>query len=83
MDTNIGLGLEYSDMQRTGATIKSLLSERNVSQSDISRMLDISATAVSKWTSGKAYPSPQHLCRLSEILDVSVDVILGAGRRVV
>jgi len=56
----------------TGAFIKKLRTEKNMTQEQLASKLYISAKAVSKWETGKGYPDVSLLEDLSNALGVSV-----------
>lgn len=57
--------------------IKELRKERNLTQIQLSEILEIDQTTVSKWELGKAFPDSQTLKKLSAFFDVSIDYLLG------
>ena len=58
-----------------GERILSLRQERNISQADLARRLDVSRQAVSKWEKGQSSPDTVKLIQLAEILDVEVEYL--------
>ena len=65
------------DMRRTGAKIKSLCKERNITVKDIQRQLYIGAfQTVYDWFSGKSLPSLDNFYRLSKMLNVHMEDII-------
>jgi len=60
-----------------GKQLKQLRRERGVSQKFIAEQLGISRQAVSKWESDTAQPDLDNLVKLSEVLEVSVDTLVG------
>lgn len=57
--------------------IKEYRNKKGLSQSEFAEKLGISPQAVSKWECGQACPSIENLCVISELLDVSIDVLIG------
>ncbi|HBG5344311.1 TPA: helix-turn-helix transcriptional regulator [Clostridioides difficile] len=51
-----------------GDNLKRLRKERNLSQEQLSEMLNVSRQAISKWESNKTYPDIENLMLLSHIL---------------
>ena len=47
------------------------------SQEEMAEKLSVSRQAVSKWECGQSCPSIENLCVISEILDVSIDTLIG------
>ena len=61
-------------MKRTGAKIKALCKERNITVKDIQRELYISAhQSVYDWFAGKTLPSLDNMYRLSKLLHVHME----------
>ena len=48
----------------------------NMSQRDVAKRLQISASAVAQWEMGITQPKIKHLKQLSEMFDTSVDDLL-------
>ena len=48
------------------------------SQKELAQLLYVSTQAVSKWERGTAVPDLPHVCRIGQLLRVSVDALLGA-----
>lgn len=57
--------------------LKELRQEKNVSQSEIGRLLNTSKMAVSHWEKGHSEPSIEQLKVLARYFDVSVDYLVG------
>lgn len=68
------------DIEKIGAFIASLRKEKNLTQSDLAKKLNITTQAVSKWERGKGCPDISILGDLSNILDVQVLEILKGER---
>ena len=65
------------DMKKTGAHIKELFEERNISVIEIRNELGLkSKQSVYRWYDGKAMPTIDHLYTLSRMLKVPVDALL-------
>ena len=60
-----------------GERILELRKAAGISQLDISRALDISRQAVSKWENDQSCPDIATLPRLADIFGISVDALLG------
>ena len=63
-----------------GERITELRKAMGMSQLDLSRELDVSRQAVSKWETDQTYPDAANLIRLSEVLDSDIEY-LTTGRR--
>jgi len=63
-----------------GDRITELRKASGMSQLELSRQMEVSRQAVSKWESGQSSPDASNLIRLSEILDTDIEY-LTTGRR--
>ena len=63
-----------------GERISQLRKDCGLSQLELSRQMEVSRQAVSKWESGASSPDAQNLIRLAEILDTDIEY-LTTGRR--
>ena len=60
-----------------GKFLTKLRLEKNLTQSDLAKMLGYSDKSISKWERGKCFPKDtKTLIKLAEILDVSIDDLL-------
>jgi len=57
--------------------LKELRMERNISQQDLGKIVNMSKMAISHWESGHSEPSIAQLIVLSNFFDVSVDYLIG------
>lgn len=57
--------------------LKELRSRAGISQKALAAKLSVSQQAVARWENNKATPNPETLARLTEILDVPADYLLG------
>ena len=62
-----------------GERISSLRKERNITQAELARIMDVSRQAVSKWENGQTSPDTVKLIQLADILDTQVEY-LATGR---
>ena len=62
-----------------GERITSLRKERDMSQSELARAMDVSRQAVSKWENDQTSPDTIKLIQLAEVLDTEVEY-LATGR---
>ncbi len=60
-----------------GKVIKELRKERNISQTELASMLNLSQDTISLWELGKSYPDIISLIELSKIFKVTTDFLLG------
>lgn len=63
-----------------GERIIDLRKERNMSQGDLAKALNVSRQAVSKWENGQSSPDTIKLILLAEVLDTEVEY-LATGRK--
>lgn len=65
-------------MQTIGGTIKRLREARGLTQPELAALLEVAATTLSRWETGKVQaPSRAHLRRLCEVLQVSREELQG------
>lgn len=57
--------------------IKELRLKRGITQSELAELCSVHQTAVSQWEKGRTLPDKQTLVRLSDIFNVSVDLLMG------
>lgn len=57
--------------------LKELRLEKNVSQLEVAKMLNMSKMAVSHWEKGNSEPSIEQLKILAAFFDVSIDYLVG------
>ncbi len=57
-------------------SFRELRKEKNLTQFELAKCLEIDQTTVSKWELGKALPDTQTLIKLAEYFDVSTDYLL-------
>lgn len=62
-----------------GERITRLRKQRNMSQADLSRAMDVSRQAVSKWENDQTSPDTIKLIQLADVLDTEVEY-LATGR---
>ena len=58
-----------------GERIMALRKEKNISQSELAKRLNVSRQAVSKWEQGTSTPDTERLIQLAEILDTEVEYL--------
>lgn len=63
--------------------IAALRREKGLSQEQLADQLYVTRQAVSRWENGETVPNTETLKRLSAVLDVSINTLLGAPRRLV
>lgn len=57
--------------------LKELRKEKKLTQTELASKLNISQKLYSNWESGKAEPTLDNIIKLANILDVTVDYLLG------
>ena len=58
--------------------LQKLRKERGLTQEELAEVLFVSRTAISKWESGRGYPSIDSLKEISHYFEVSIDELLSA-----
>ena len=66
------------NLKKLGLRIKTQREKRKLRQADVASALRVSAQAVSKWERGENAPDISVLVGLAQLLDVSVEWLLGA-----
>ncbi|MBR6736802.1 MAG: helix-turn-helix transcriptional regulator [Clostridia bacterium] len=57
--------------------LKELRIEKDVSQSDVAKIVNMTKMAISHWEKGNSEPSIEQLKILAQYFDVSVDYLIG------
>lgn len=57
--------------------IKKIRESRGMLQYELANRMGVTQASVSAWESGKAMPSAENLLKLADILECTVDAILG------
>ena len=57
--------------------IKELRLSKGITQTELAELCGVHQTAVSQWEKGRTLPDKQTLVKLSDIFDVSVDLLMG------
>ena len=63
--------------------IAALRTKKGLSQEQLAERLYVTRQAVSRWETGETVPNTETLKRLSAVLDVSINTLLGAPRKLV
>ena len=61
------------DIMTFDEKLKTLRKSKNITQDELAQKLYVSRTAISKWESGKGYPSIETLKMLAAFYEVSID----------
>ena len=64
-------------VQNFGEHFRKILEETNVSQYQLTKKYHISGNLIHRWLNNKTMPSVANLIKLSQCLDVPVDVLIG------
>lgn len=71
--------------RKTEATLGSRIARRrkalNMTQEDFSQLLGVTAQAVSKWENDVSCPDIMLLPKISEVLDISIDELMGVEKK--
>ena len=65
-----------------GDRISELRNEKNLSQNQLAKLMEVSRQAVSKWETGQSVPDSLNLIKLADILETDIEY-LTTGRQVV
>lgn len=65
-----------------GENLKTLMAERGVSQSELSKMTGIGKPSISQYLSGKNTPSPKNIKTIADALECPIDFFALATRKV-
>ena len=76
---NLKKAVEVMNIVKFGAYISALRKERDMPQSGLADMLNVTRQAVSKWERGEGFPDISILCEIADLFGVSVDKLLHAG----
>jgi len=81
--TKIIVYLIISDVKQRGDKIMDIIKElrlkRGITQTELANLCGVHQTAVSQWEKGRTLPDKQTLVKLSEIFDVSTDLLMGVS----
>ena len=69
----------YMNIVKFGAYISRLRKERDMPQSKLADILNVTRQAVSKWERGEGFPDISILCSIADVFGVSVDMLINAG----
>lgn len=61
-----------------GEKIQKIRKQNNLTQEELAEKLYVSRTAISKWESGKGYPSIDLLKQISKVFNISLDKLLSS-----
>ena len=50
---------------------------RNLKITEVAAILDVAQTTISSWESGRLFPTPENLIKLSKLYGVSIDYLIG------
>lgn len=64
-------------MKKFNEHLKKLRKEKNLTQTQISELIDVKQGTYSRWESGKLEPSFENLVKLADLLEVSLDSLFG------
>ena len=69
-------------MEKFNEHLKKLRKEKNLTQTQISELIDVKQGTYSRWESGKLEPSLENIIKLTKILDTTADELLGIDKSV-
>ncbi len=73
-------GVNAMDMQKMGAFLKELRTERQLTQEQLGEKLGVTNKTVSRWETGKYMPPVECLEMLSDMYSISINELLSGGR---
>lgn len=68
------------DKFKFGNNICRLREEKNLTQAELAKLVDVSDKAVSKWENGQTFPRMDTLEKIAQVLDTSAEQMLAAGK---
>jgi len=76
---NLKKAVEFMNIVKFGAYIARQRKARDLPQSKLADMLNVTRQAVSKWERGEGFPDISMLSAIAEIFEISVDNLINAG----
>ena len=76
------MGLKVSEREITmefNEKLQNLRKQKGLTQEDLAEALYVSRTAISKWESGRGYPSIDSLKAIAKYFSVTIDELLSSG----
>ena len=70
-------GMAVETQERIAGNIKYLRKKEEMSQNQLAYLLQIDRTSLSGYEIGKRTPDVYMLCRIADVFDVSLDVLVG------
>ena len=64
-----------------GENLKSIRIAAGITQVDLAKKLGVTKQSVSNWENGNIQPSVEMIAKISEVLNVKTDVLLGLDNR--
>lgn len=61
--------------------IKEMREQRGITQVELAQKLSVQQSAIAAWETGKSMPRAERFVRLAEILNCSVDELLGKTKQ--
>lgn len=65
-----------SDRSVLSLKLKRYRKQNGMTQEDLAELLEVSDKSVSKWELGKGYPSKKNMLKISEVLEVPLEVLM-------
>ena len=65
-----------------GEKLQELRKSKSMTQEELAKSLFVSRTAVSKWESGRGYPSIDSLKEISRFFSVTIDDLIGSDEMI-
>lgn len=66
-------------MNVLGKRIEYLLAGKNLKQIELAEKMNVTKSVISDWVNGRSQPNAEKLLKLSEILEISIDMLVGSS----
>lgn len=73
--------VDYESVKKKiAANLRSLISARGTTQTEVAELLEISQTSVSKWTRAQVFPDLKSIIGLADLFGVTVSELVGDAK---
>jgi transcriptional regulator with XRE-family HTH domain len=73
--------LSFRTVKNIGRRIEELLKEKGIPKNKFAEMLGTTKQSVNDWTTAGGFPKIEMIVKISDLLEVSIDYLLGKGNR--
>ncbi|WP_201769111.1 helix-turn-helix domain-containing protein [Peribacillus psychrosaccharolyticus] len=70
-------------MMEIGSKLKKARLEKKLTQENVANLLNLSRSTISSWEVGRSYPDLDNLVAISDLYDVSLDILLREDAKMV